>query len=98
MLTDKWSALKFLWDVVSDCVTYEIWSILHLEFVENELKYRLCKIQGNLTNFSVIFDCITPLCEMPSPSSGYCGKHIPIIEDSLAENFNGHYTEIWKRH
>ena len=69
-------------------------SILHLNFVDNELKYRLCKIQGNLTNFSAIFDCITPLCEMPSLSSDYDGKQIPITRGSLAQNFNGHDMEI----
>ena len=38
--------------------------------VNNELKYRLCKLRGNLTNFSAIFffDCIAPLCVMPSLS------------------------------
>ena len=59
-------------------------------FLDTELKYRLCKLQSNLTNFSVIFDCITPLCEMPSLSTDYGGKHIPIIQGSLAQNFNGH--------
>ena len=29
--------------------------MFHMVFVGNELKYRLCKIQGNLTNFSAIF-------------------------------------------
>ena len=55
MFTDTLSALKKFLNVVSDCVTYKIWSILHLDFVDNELKYRLCKIEGNLTIFSAIF-------------------------------------------
>ena len=55
ILTDTCSPLKILWEVVSDCVTYKIWSMFHLFVVGNELNYRLCKIQGNLTNFSATF-------------------------------------------
>ena len=69
-------------------------SFLHLDFVGNELNYKLCKIKGDLTNFSAIFDCITPLCEMPSLSSDYSRKHIPIIQGPVAQNFNGHDMEI----
>ena len=98
MFTDKWSALKFLWDVLSDCVSYKIWSILHLDFEDNELKYRMCKIHGNLTNFIAIFYCITPLCEMPSLSSVYRGTRIPVIQGSLAQRFNGNDIKIWKCH
>ena len=65
MFTDTLSALKKFLNVVSDCVTYKIWSILHLDFVDNELKYRLCKIEGNSTNLSAICAFITPLCEVP---------------------------------
>ena len=66
-------------------VKYE--SILHLDFADNELKYRLGKIQGNLDNFSTVFDYITPLCVITSLSSVYFGKHIPIIQGSLAKKF-----------
>ena len=61
-----------------------------MDCVDHGLKYRVCKMQANLTNFSVIFYCITPLCEMPSLSSDYSGKHVPIIQGSLAQNLNSH--------
>ena len=98
VFTDKWSTLKFLWDVISDWVTCKIWSILHLDFADNELKHGLGQVQGNLDNFSTVFDYITPLCVITSLSSVYFGKHIPIMQGSLAQNFNGHYMEIWKCH
>ena len=68
--------------------------MFHMGFVGNELKYRRCKIHGNLTNFSAILDCITPLCEMPSSSKDQGWKHVPIIQAFLAQNFNGHGIEI----
>ena len=69
-------------------------SILHFYFVDNKLKYRLCKIQGNLTNFSAIFDCITPLCEIPCLISDQCRKQVSVIQGFLAPNFSGHDKEI----
>ena len=50
ILTDKCSPLKYLWEVVSDCVTYKIWSMSHmvrqwvkLQTVQNSRQFDECK-------------------------------------------------------
>ena len=95
ILTDKCSPLSILWEVVSDCVTYKMWSMYHMVFVGKSWI-------TDCTNFKTIWrisvphlDYITPLCEVPSLSGDLGRKHLPVIQAFLAQNFNGHGIKLW---